>query len=277
MLRGIIILIILMSDDIPTPTTTTKRTFSHMNPDDDDQEDTTATSKRPRVVVMVDETAINSDDLRAATEVLDLDRVMKMLLQDLTATDKFFVAHPEEADRVATMLHRLNKNPVTVAMLQPDAQVPLKKFIATVAMRKWLDLDELGGKTYLLPLFVSDTELPEYRAWLQKESEEYVFGSLDTDLDTYTVVDAAFATNNVELLKWCRALRNKLGEEVFHDLYWQLEENDDDGNGNFVRLANDQTRAWWALNIGELPEESEDDDEKPEVEAKPEAEPIAEP
>jgi len=243
-----------MSDIKDTPT---KRTFSTTEAEQDHKEENheeEPATKRPRV-------AVPEDEFRAATEILELDRVMDMLMRDLVATDKFFVAKPEEADRVATMLHRLGlRNPVTLAMLAADnaPQLPLKKFIATVLMRGWLDLDELNGDLYLLPLFVVGENIAvEYRTWLSGQVAK-THNQIYTEFESFTVVEAAFATNNIPLLEWCRTLKNKLGDEVFDDNYWQLEESDDP---KILKLGNETTRSWWATNVGELPEEDEEDDD----------------
>lgn len=232
--------------------TPTKRTFSATEAEQDHKEETQEepTSKRARV-------GVPEDEFRAATEILELDRVMDMLMRDLVATDKFFAAKPEEADRVATMLHRLgSRNPVTLAMLASDSQVPLKKFIATVLQRQWLDLDEVGGDLYLLPLFVGATDDGvDYRTWLSGQAAK-THNQIYTEFESFTVVEAAFATNNIPLLEWCRTLKNKLGDEVFDDNYWQLEESDDDLK--ILKLGDETTRSWWATNVGELPEEEED-------------------
>lgn len=245
--------LILMSD------INTKRTFSTTEADTTTTEETQTqeepASKRPRV-------GVPEDEFRAATEILELDRVMDMLMRDLAATDKFFAAKPEEADRVATMLHRLgSRNPVTLAMLAVDSQLPLKKFIATVLMRGWLDLDELSDGLYLLPLFVVGDDVNaadnamKYRTWLSGQATK-THNQIYTEFESFTVVEAAFATNNIPLLEWCRTLKNKLGDEIFDDNYWQLEESDDP---EILKLGDEATRAWWATNVGELPEEDEED------------------
>jgi len=229
---------------------TTKRTFSATEAEQT-QDPEEPTSKRPRV-------GVPEDEFRAATEILELDRVMDMLMRDLVATDKFFAAKPEEADRVATMLHRLgSRNPVTLAMLAPESQLPLKKFIATVLQRQWLDLDEVGGDLYLLPLFVVGDDGVDYRTWLSGQAAK-THNQIYTEFESFTVVEAAFATNNIPLLEWCRTLKNKLGDEVFDDNYWQLEESDDDLK--ILKLGDETTRSWWATNVGELPEEEDEDE-----------------
>jgi len=119
-----------------------------------------------------------------------------------------------------------------------------KAFLAQCVMRGWVDFNEdLDSKVLLLPLFA---DLPAYKAFLTQaigcSNNNTVTTSKFLFQRSWSVVDAAYVTNNLELLEWCRALKTKSYVSPFPGL-WQLSPAMEDN----VRVT-EKTRQWWAKN-----------------------------
>lgn len=230
-------------------------------------EDTASNPKRPRLVASAD---INDALMRrkffAITKQGTVAGMHRLLMMNLRRSDNLFRRDTIETfknnydtqlalkrflmNQIPYLKDHTERSSMYLNMLLSGSQcLQLKELIAYAVIRQWISLDNYTDRELrLLPLFTTET-LPQYKAFIAELVAAVGTGTVLLDLEdfklnnTWNVVNAAYATNNILLLQWCADLCDANFEPILPTQWFQ------DAVNEHKSVVFEETNAWVTANV----------------------------